>query len=54
MYFTDHGATGLLAFPYMDVLYASDFIKALSVMHDTKMYQQMVIYLEACESGSMF
>jgi len=23
-------------------------------MHDNKMYQELVFYLEACESGSMF
>ena len=23
-------------------------------MHDTKMYKEMVLYIEACESGSMF
>ena len=55
VYFADHGAPGLLAFPAdNDVLYADDFMKTLFYMHDNKMYKEMVIYIEACESGSMF
>jgi legumain len=55
--FSDHGATGLIAFPGDDVsqvLYADDLIKTIKKMHSTKMYAQLVFYLEACESGSMF
>jgi len=55
VYFADHGAVGLIAFPAdTDVLYADDLIKALNVMHDKKMYKELVFYIEACESGSMF
>jgi len=55
VYFADHGATGLIAFPGdSDYLYADALIKALNVMHDKKMYKEMVLYIEACESGSMF
>lgn len=53
IYFTDHGAPGLLAFPNK-YLYADEFLKTLKFMNEKKMYGQMVIYLEACESGSMF
>jgi legumain len=53
IYFADHGATGLIAFPN-DYLYANDFMAALTYMHDKKMYKEMVIYIEACEAGSMF
>lgn len=53
VYFTDHGAPGLLAFP-RDELYADKLNKTLQKMFDSKMYDQMVIYIEACESGSMF
>jgi legumain len=51
--FADHGAPGLIAFPSSQ-LYADDFITALKNMYAKKMYEKMVIYIEACESGSMF
>jgi len=53
IYFSDHGAAGLVAFP-SSYLYATDMIKAFNYMHDHKMYKEMVVYIEACESGSMF
>lgn len=51
--FADHGATGLIAFPSGE-LYADDLIKTFKTMNEKKMYKQLVFYLEACESGSMF
>ena len=51
--FADHGAPGLIAFP-SEYLYANDFNTAITYMHENAMYDQMVIYIEACESGSMF
>lgn len=51
--FSDHGAPGLIAFPSKS-LYAKDFMETLHFMHDHEMYDEMVIYIEACESGSMF
>jgi legumain len=53
VYFSDHGAPGLIAFPN-DYLYADQLLKTLNYMHQQKMYRQLVIYIEACESGSMF
>lgn len=53
IYFSDHGANGLIAFP-SEELYADDLNKALLNMHTKKMYRKLVFYLEACESGSMF
>lgn len=52
IYFTDHGATGLVAFPN-GVLYAKDLNTTIAKMHQNKQYKEMVIYIEACESGSM-
>jgi len=52
VYFTDHGAAGLVAFPN-GVLYAKDLNKTITEMHTQKKYKEMVIYIEACESGSM-
>jgi legumain len=51
--FVDHGAPGLLAFPSSE-LYARDLISTLKKMHDEKKYKEMILYIEACESGSMF
>lgn len=53
IYFTDHGGTGLIAFPE-DYLFANQLNETLTYMYDNNMYKNMVFYLEACESGSMF
>ncbi|XP_063040687.1 legumain [Engraulis encrasicolus] len=52
VYFTDHGAPGILAFPDDD-LHVKDLMDAINYMHENKMYKKMVFYIEACESGSM-
>jgi len=52
-YFENIAAPGLVAFPH-DSLYADELIEALMLMHKRKMYKNLVFYLEACESGSMF
>lgn len=51
--FSDHGAPGLIAFP-KGTLYAKDFIATLDTMYENDSYKEMLIYIEACESGSMF
>ncbi|CAI2370453.1 unnamed protein product [Moneuplotes crassus] len=53
VFFSDHGAPGLIAFP-SEELYADDLHKTIKEMHDAKSYNQMLVYIEACESGSMF
>ncbi|CAM4771692.1 unnamed protein product [Rotaria magnacalcarata] len=52
IYFTDHGAVGLVAFPH-GVLHAKQLNETITKMYNEKKYKQMVIYIEACESGSM-
>ncbi|XP_036397680.1 legumain [Megalops cyprinoides] len=52
VYFTDHGAPGLLAFPNDD-LHVKDLMEAIKYMHENNKYKKMVFYIEACESGSM-
>lgn len=55
VYFADHGAVGLVAFPAPgDPLYAPDLIDALRFMSSNDRYHELVFYMEACESGSMF
>ncbi|XP_038584659.1 legumain [Micropterus salmoides] len=52
VYFTDHGAPGILAFPNDD-LQVQDLQETITYMHENKKYKRMVFYIEACESGSM-
>ncbi|XP_021917142.1 legumain-like [Zootermopsis nevadensis] len=51
--FVDHGAPGILGFP-SDELYADDLEKALRKIAVNRQFAQLVFYVEACESGSMF
>ncbi|VVC32207.1 Peptidase C13, legumain [Cinara cedri] len=51
--FADHGNTGVVAFPN-DFLFADDLNLALDTMFLNKMYSKMLLYFEACNSGSMF
>ncbi|KAF4089852.1 hypothetical protein AMELA_G00043030 [Ameiurus melas] len=52
VYFTDHGGPGLLAFPSSE-LYVNDLMDTLQYMRKNHKYKKMVLYIEACESGSM-
>jgi legumain len=51
--FVDHGGVNLIGFPE-STMHAKELIGALQKMSDTQMYKELVFYLEACESGSMF
>uniref|UniRef100_T1JMC8 legumain n=1 Tax=Strigamia maritima TaxID=126957 RepID=T1JMC8_STRMM len=53
VYFADHGAIGLVSFPNQ-VLYARELNAAIKNMYQQKKFSKMVMYVEACESGSMF
>ena len=53
-YFADHGAPGLVAMPTGKSLYADQLNDTFNFMFENKMYKEMVVYIEACESGSMF
>ncbi|KAK3411216.1 hypothetical protein EUGRSUZ_J03189 [Eucalyptus grandis] len=52
-YYADHGTTGLVSMPVGGYVYANDLMKVLKQMYKAKKYMNMVIYIEACESGSM-
>ncbi|KAF4404060.1 hypothetical protein G4B88_014516 [Cannabis sativa] len=54
IYYSDHGGPGVLGMPNMPFLYAMDFIEVLKKKHAAGTYRKMVIYVEACESGSIF
>lgn len=53
VFFSDHGGPGILAFP-SEYLSSTDLNNAISAMGKAKRFKQMVFYVEACESGSMF
>mmetsp|Transcript_33428 Transcript_33428/g.51314 ORF Transcript_33428/g.51314 Transcript_33428/m.51314 type:complete len:131 (-) Transcript_33428:962-1354(-) len=53
VFFSDHGSPGHLLFP-SKAIYADEFYATIKQMHDTDMYREMFIFLEACESGSIF
>ncbi|KAL1371242.1 hypothetical protein HN51_001469 [Arachis hypogaea] len=54
IYYADHGGPGVLGMPNTPNLYAMDFIDVLKKKHASGGYKKMVIYVEACESGSIF
>jgi legumain len=54
VFFSDHGGPGLIAMPTGPYLYAKDLVDTLKTMSTSKRFHQLVFYLEACESGSMF
>ncbi|CAN7090473.1 hypothetical protein IGI04_034098 [Brassica rapa subsp. trilocularis] len=54
VYYSDHGGPGVLGMPNKPYLYATDFIETLKKKHAAETYKEMVIYVEACESGSIF
>jgi len=51
--FVDHGATGILGFP-SGMLTADQLNQTLVKMHQKRMYGKLTLYIEACESGSIF
>jgi len=53
VYFADHGNRNLLGFPH-GVLYQRDLTVTLKNMYAKNQYKKMVIYIEACYSGTMF
>lgn len=53
VYFSDHGAAGLVAMPSGPYLYAADLSATIKYMRTQGMFRKLVLYIEACESGSM-
>jgi len=54
IYYTDHGAPGYVTFPAGPAMYAPDLQGALTQMHSLGKYKQLLFYMDACNSGSMF
>jgi legumain len=56
VYYADHGGPGILGVPSGagDYIHATDLNNALVALHDKGGYKELLFYLEACESGSIF
>eukprot|EP00930_Biecheleria_cincta_P067800 TRINITY_DN5468_c0_g1_i3.p1 TRINITY_DN5468_c0_g1~~TRINITY_DN5468_c0_g1_i3.p1 ORF type:complete len:480 (-),score=118.13 TRINITY_DN5468_c0_g1_i3:300-1646(-) len=52
--FVDHGGVGIIEFPNGPLLHVKELSQTLDEMKQKKMFKQLVFYMEACESGSMF
>jgi legumain len=52
--FIDHGGPGIVAFPNGPPLHKTQLAAALKAMKERAMFGELVFYMEACESGSMF
>lgn len=53
VYLVGHGAPGLFSLP-LENIYADEMATALKWMHKHKKYDEMVIYVESCNAGSLF
>jgi len=53
-FYSDHGTVGEVEMPSGSPLYATKFVAAIQLMRSRNMYNKMVVYIESCESGSMF
>ena len=54
VYYSDHGAPGLLGMPSGAYLYADELLSAIRHRFENDGFKEMVVFIEACESGSMF
>jgi legumain len=54
VYFSDHGAPGVLGMPSGPFLYADQLNEVITKRSRHRGFQEMVVYIEACESGSLF
>lgn len=52
--FVDHGGVGIIEFPNGPLLHVKELSQTLDEMKQKNMFKQLVFYMEACESGSMF
>lgn len=51
--FFDHGAPGMLLFPD-SIMYADQLNETIKAMYNKNLYSELILFIEACESGSLF
>jgi legumain len=54
VYYDDHGNSNLVAMPHGKYLYGEDIATIFQAMKEKKMFKNMVFFMQACYSGSMF
>mmetsp|Transcript_3647 Transcript_3647/g.9139 ORF Transcript_3647/g.9139 Transcript_3647/m.9139 type:complete len:602 (-) Transcript_3647:361-2166(-) len=54
VFYSDHGSPGVLGMPTGGFLYADQLLATIRAKREADGYKEMVMYIEACESGSMF
>merc|ERR1712190_52550 len=57
VYYADHGGVGILGVPNGvsgGYIHAADINKAIETLQSKGGYKELIFYLEACESGSIF
>ncbi|WIA36624.1 hypothetical protein OEZ86_007912 [Tetradesmus obliquus] len=54
LFYSDHGAAGVLGMPSGPFLYADELMASIRRKFQSHGFKEMVMYIEACESGSMF
>ncbi|CAG2169592.1 unnamed protein product [Oppiella nova] len=52
VYLMSHGETEIFVFPN-EILYATDLVNTLGELYKQNKYDQLVLYIESCKSGSM-
>ena len=53
-FYSDHGSAGTISMPVGPPIFADELQHVLKIMADKNTFREMVIYLEACNAGSMF
>ncbi|KER23282.1 hypothetical protein T265_08795 [Opisthorchis viverrini] len=53
IFFSGHGATSVIVFRGEE-LYAMELNDTIAYMHSKKMFNKLVLYMDSCNSGSMF
>jgi hypothetical protein len=54
LFYSDHGSVGVLGMPAGPFLFADELHASLGKKADSGGFKEMVLYIEACEAGSMF
>ncbi|KAF5834424.1 vacuolar processing enzyme [Dunaliella salina] len=54
VFYSDHGSPGVLGMPSGSMLYADQLLGAIRRKRAAHGYKEMSMYIEACESGSLF
>lgn len=54
LFYSDHGSVGVLGMPAGPFLFADELHASLGKKADKGGFKEMVLYIEACEAGSMF